>query len=198
MNNHVIEFLIRAKKATYAGKGAEVASSRPGSHDLRYQEGNLTYLDTYLGGDNFSGEEALWIEENAFWAMNYMGRVIEDGFSGDFLKEALSLVPMDAPFRGPKKYENGDHLYQCTFQGWKKSSTKAEKFMNACFMAVMLCRYRQLIGRSIPHFADDAQKEGGIENDLPLLAGGDGDGCFEVKNTTHQTKNIDVFAQGVV
>lgn len=34
----IIEFLIRAKKNTYAGKGAETAATRPQSHDLIYRE----------------------------------------------------------------------------------------------------------------------------------------------------------------
>lgn len=59
--NDIIQFLIKAKKATYAGKGAETTSSRPGSHDLVYSEGELMYYDTYLGGEKFAGEEALWI-----------------------------------------------------------------------------------------------------------------------------------------
>ena len=44
MNREVIEFLIRAKKATYAGKGAETAPSRTGSHDLVYKDGDMMYL----------------------------------------------------------------------------------------------------------------------------------------------------------
>lgn len=35
--DEIIAFLIRAKKSTYAGKGAETASSRPESHDLEYR-----------------------------------------------------------------------------------------------------------------------------------------------------------------
>jgi hypothetical protein len=48
MNDELISFLLRAKKATYAGHGAEVVSSRPASHDLFYAENDLTYIDTYL------------------------------------------------------------------------------------------------------------------------------------------------------
>ena len=44
MDKDVVEFLIKAKKATYAGKGAEVESSRMKSHDLMYQEEDLMYL----------------------------------------------------------------------------------------------------------------------------------------------------------
>jgi len=113
----VTAFLIRAKRATYAGKGAETTPSRTGSHDLRYQEGNLGYYDTYLGGAAFAGEEALWDEETPFWAMNYVGRVVGDGFSGDFLKECLALVPADRPFRGPSLHQNGDFVYHCAVEG---------------------------------------------------------------------------------
>ena len=117
MDRSVIPFLIRAKQETYAGKGAETASSRPGSHDLEYREGNLMYYDTYLGGDRFAGEEALWISDIPYWSMNYVGRVTGSPFSGDFLKEALLHVPEDMPYRGPEKYVNGDYTYSCSVEG---------------------------------------------------------------------------------
>ena len=101
MDKQLVGFLIRAKQATYAGKGAETASSRVNSHDLVYREGEYMYYDTYLGGDKFAGEEALWISEVPYWSMNYVGRVTGENFSGDFLKEALLNVPEDKPFRGP-------------------------------------------------------------------------------------------------
>ena len=56
----VIDFLIRAKRNTYAGKAPEVKSCRLASHDLNYEEGAYSYYDTYLGGECFSGEEAVW------------------------------------------------------------------------------------------------------------------------------------------
>ena len=109
INNDIILFLFRAKKATYAGKGNETTSSRPESHDLIYSEGNYLYYDTYLGGEKFSGEEALWISGKPFWSMNYVGRVTGSNFSGDFLKEALLNVPFDKPFRGPENYSHGEY-----------------------------------------------------------------------------------------
>lgn len=117
MGGDIIEFLCRAKKSTYAGKGAEVPASRPNSHDLHYSEGNLKYIDTYLGGKNFAGEEALWEDDVPIWSMNYIGRVISDGFSGDFLKEALLLIPKEQPYRGPMVYENGEYKYHCVVRG---------------------------------------------------------------------------------
>ena len=117
MDKSIVSFLIRAKQATYAGKGAETASSRTGSHDLVYRENNLMYYDTYLGGDKFAGEEALWISDVPYWSMNYVGRVTGSPFSGDFLKEALLHVPEEIPYRGPEKYVNGDYTYSCSVEG---------------------------------------------------------------------------------
>ena len=117
MDKSIVSFLIRAKQATYAGKGAETTSSRIASHDLIYREDPLMYYDTYLGGDRFAGEEALWIADVPYWSMNYIGRVIGNPFSGDFLKEALLYVPEDMPYRGPEEYVNGDYCYSCSAEG---------------------------------------------------------------------------------
>lgn len=113
----IIAFLLRTKRATYAGKGPESAPSRPGSHDLRHHEGNLLYIDSYLGGERFAGEEALWLDGTPVWSMNYAGRVTGQPFSGDFLKEALSNVTPDLPYRGPARYESGGYAYACEVTG---------------------------------------------------------------------------------
>ena len=117
MDKYTVDFLICAKKATYAGKGAESAPSRPCSHDLEYSQGDMTYIDTYLGGERFAGEEALWKNGKPFWSMNYIGRVTGDGFSGDFLKEALLRIPTEMPYRGPSEYSEGEYTYKCEVTG---------------------------------------------------------------------------------
>ena len=113
----IANFLICAKRKTYAGKGAEAESTRPCSHDLRYSEDNLLYIDTYLGGELFSGQEAVWVNNRPVYAMNYSGKVLDDTFSGDFLKAALLLVPEEMPFRGPKVFQDQDYLYHCSVNG---------------------------------------------------------------------------------
>ena len=139
MDKRIVDFLIRAKQATYAGKGAETAPSRIGSHDLVFREGDLTYYDTYLGGERFAGEEALWIADKPYWSMNYIGRVTGSPFSGDFRKEALLHVPQDAPYRGPVHYENGDYAYSCSVEGefdWfqgKEIITYQRKLIYECY-----------------------------------------------------------------
>ena len=145
MDNRIIGFLIRAKKATYAGKGAETDSSRPESHDLIFSEDDMMYYDTYLGGNRFAGEEALWISGRPYWSMNYIGRVTGNNFSGDFLKEALLNVPFEKPFRGPDSYIDGDYTYRCDvsgtfewFQGYETISYKGNEIYECYFHGGMI------------------------------------------------------------
>jgi hypothetical protein len=111
------DFLLKAKRATYAGDGPTDEPWRPQSHDLHFAEGDFLYIDTYLGGMKFTGEEAVWQQGQPLWAMNYTGRVLTDGFSGDFLKEALSLGTVELPYRGPKMFQNGEFTYNCAAEG---------------------------------------------------------------------------------
>ena len=117
LDDSLRKFLLKAKKETYAGKGPESSSSRPLSHDLKYEEDDMLYIDTYLGGECFSGEEAAWKDNLPIWAMNYSGRVIGENFSGEFLKAALREVPFDKPYRGPTYYQDGDYTYLCKVDG---------------------------------------------------------------------------------
>lgn len=140
MEEAIVSFLIKAKKATYADKGAETSSTRPESHDLVYRENDYMYYDTYLGGEKLAGEEALWISGIPYWSMNYTGRVIGNHFRGDFLKEALLHVPAAMPFRGPEEYKNGDYIYHCQvtgdfewFQGYETISFRGQVIYECYF-----------------------------------------------------------------
>lgn len=115
--NPIIDFLICAKRNTYAAHGARTISSRPSSYDLEYRDGDYYYLDTYIGSEHFCGEEAVWVKGSPVWSMNYSGRVTDENFSGDFLKEALMQVPYEAPYRGPVFFQHGDYSYHCVHSG---------------------------------------------------------------------------------
>jgi len=121
MDKNIIDFLVRAKKDTFAGSGARLSPSRPNSKDLQYTEGALKYIDTYLGSTKFAGEEALWKDDIPFWSMNYIGRPLSEDVPVEllwkFLTEALLLVPEEYPYRGPSQYDNGDFSYKCTVDG---------------------------------------------------------------------------------
>lgn len=115
-----IQFLIEAKKNTYASDGELSTPSRPGSKDLLFQQGAYLYFDTYLGSLDFIGEEAVWHQQRPIWAMNYYGTTLTDevpeGFS-HCLKGALQSVPVEAPYRGPAYFRDGPFEYACIWKG---------------------------------------------------------------------------------
>lgn len=113
----VISFLVCAKKSTYPAGINKVQATRIKSTDLSYEENPYKYYDTYLGGERFSGEEAIWLHDNPIWSMNYSGRELGDNFNNSFLKEVLSKVSADFPYRGPRIYIKGDYCYHCKING---------------------------------------------------------------------------------
>lgn len=141
----ITDFLIRAKKKTYAGMGPETESIRPGSHDLEYEEGDFHYIDTYYGGEAFGGGEFVWVKEVPVYGMNYYGRVLANSFSIDFLKAALLLVPEDMPYRGPSFFEEQGFVYRCKvsgdmnwFQGYEDICYENEKIYECFFHGGMI------------------------------------------------------------
>jgi len=111
LEEEMIAFLITAKRNTYAAKKGKTTSSRMDSLDYLYQEEAYSYLDSYVGGEKFSGQELVYQNKKVIWSMNYYGRVIGDYFNGDFLKEALMKVEIKTPYRGPKIFVKGDYVY---------------------------------------------------------------------------------------
>ena len=47
--------------------------------------------------------------------MNYMGRVLADGFSGNFLKEALRAADVKMPYRDMKRSIEGMTRYMSVY-----------------------------------------------------------------------------------
>ena len=80
----LVEFRLEANVNTYAVCMNKTDSTRLDSHDFTYSNGSYTYHDTYVGGEQFAGEEVIWYEGKSRYAMNYMGRVLNQNFSGDF------------------------------------------------------------------------------------------------------------------
>lgn len=109
-------FIKSAKENTFAAGADPVESSRNGSTDFVYEEGKYTYRDSFLGDLSDVGEELVWFEDEPVWGMNYRGGMIEGHEDKanevfEFLKEALSNVPVDYPYRGPKCWKNGNMVY---------------------------------------------------------------------------------------
>jgi hypothetical protein len=128
-----ITFLKKAKKHTYASLSAErVDSSRIGSKDYEYTEGEFMYHDTYFGGTAFIGEEIVYESGVPIWGMNYYGQVLDDTITEDdidvSLRGALSQDPGDMlPVRGPKEYTIGDFTYTNSVTGTMESFEGVEE-----------------------------------------------------------------------
>ena len=138
--NRLVEFRLEANSNTYAACMNETDSTRLNSHDFTYSNGPYTYHDTYVGGEQFAGEEAIWYEGKSQYAINYIGRVLSQNFSGDFLKEALRKADKKMPFRGPEYYQSGQYIYKCSvvgdftwFQGYEEIYCDNEKVYECYF-----------------------------------------------------------------
>ena len=98
-------FIVRAKRATYVGDGIKADPSRLGSHDLTFVDGNWSYRDSYFGGTDFLGQEAVWHKGEPVWAMSYYGCVlrsdlIDASSAGQTIKAALSAMYEEGRFLG--------------------------------------------------------------------------------------------------
>ena len=138
--DQLIAFRLEANLNTYAAFMNEAPSTRLDSHDFRYENGDYTYHDTYVGGEQFAGEEEIWKKSKALYAMNYMGRVLSKEFSGNFLKAALRAADHKMPYRGPEYFEDGEYTYKCSvngdftwFQGYEEIFWKDKKVYECYF-----------------------------------------------------------------
>lgn len=119
------DFLIEAKKSTYANGTAEkIESSRLDSKDYEYKKGNMLYHDTYFGGTNFIGEEVVYIDNKIYWAMNYYGVTLDENLGEEAMDNALRPALMQVgvseniiPVRGPREYKTGDFKYTFKVSG---------------------------------------------------------------------------------
>ena len=113
----LIEFRLEANKVTSIEKKNKVPSTRFDSGDHEYTNGPYTYHDTYVGGSCFAGQEAIWYKGEIKYVMNYMARIIDHRFRGDFLLKVLIAANRDMPFRGPKEFEADGYKYVSEVQG---------------------------------------------------------------------------------
>ena len=115
-------FIIRAKAATYVGGGAKTSSCRPASHDLQFVDRDWSYLDSYFGGTDFIGEEAVWHLQQPVWVMNYYGYILKPELitpaqAGQMIKASLSRTYTEGRFLGGFQYSEGDFTYFDTSEG---------------------------------------------------------------------------------
>ena len=120
--DELVTFIVRAKAATYVGDGEHADPCRPGSHDLRFSEGDWDYLDSYFGGTDFIGEEVAYFEGKPVWAMNYYGRVLRVDLitaaqAGQMIRASLSEMYREGRFLGGFEHQESDLTYVDSSEG---------------------------------------------------------------------------------
>jgi hypothetical protein len=119
---HLHDFIVQAKAATYVGDGEQAAPCRKGSHDLAFAEGAFSYLDSYFGGEDFIGQEVVYYEDRPVWAMNYYGKIlmprkISGAETGAIIKESLSKMYQQGRFLGGFQHTVDEFEYYDTSIG---------------------------------------------------------------------------------
>ena len=120
-------FLVEAKRRTYAGLDDDAtvpAQIFPGSKQLEYRDGDLSYRDIYFGMAYFVGQEVVQAGDRVIWSMSYAGG-LSPGITdrGEalaiyaFLRKALLDIRTDRPFRGPALFEQGELRYLNASEG---------------------------------------------------------------------------------
>jgi len=121
INKQFIDFLQRAKKATFASKTARPIKTKDNGLEYSYEERPFLYKDKYFGYFTDTGQEIVWNNGIPIWSMSYRGGMLSNEelssrcFS--FLKRCLQKFPSDFPVRGPKNYEEREFKYENKWNG---------------------------------------------------------------------------------
>jgi len=116
------KFLVEAKKSTYAaGDSALKVINDDKSTTLVFESGDWKYHDNYFGGEPYGGREVVFLKGEPVYIMTYYGQVADSVSDINkvygVLMDALRLIPVNTPYRGPEKYNNGDFSYENSFTG---------------------------------------------------------------------------------
>lgn len=156
--NQLCGFLVKAKMAGYAsGNKANKITEKNKSKTITYKSGDLEYYDNYFGGEPYGGEEVVFFKRKPIYMMVYYGSVIK-GIKDfkkiyKFLQEALTLIPKDEPFRGPKFYKNGNYAYRNwfhgsvdNFSGWETIYLRNKKIYEAKYVGGLVDQRKEKNG----------------------------------------------------
>jgi len=115
-------FVVRAKAATYAGDGFTLLPYRLDSRDFQFVDGEWAYHDSYVGTTDFSGQEVVYRERRAVWAMSYYGRILVPNVitgveAGRVIKASLSALYHEGRFLGGFRHVSDPYVYVDTNEG---------------------------------------------------------------------------------
>lgn len=129
------QFLVAAKRATYAGQGGAATASPllQDSKQLEYRDAEFLYRDIYFGLVHFVGQEVVYFASRAVWSMSYAGGLVAGIEKSSvkpvysFLRQALMAVPAHLPLRGPMLFEQEAMRYTFQCSGTLEQFTGVEE-----------------------------------------------------------------------
>jgi len=118
----LVDFILRAKQATYVGSGQKLLPYRLGSHDLQFHDGDWAYHDSYVGDNDFLGEEVVYYRGHVVWGMNYFGRILQpekitSAQAGNVIKHSLTKMYQAGRFLGGFTHSMNEYNYHDTNEG---------------------------------------------------------------------------------
>ncbi len=129
--DRLCEFLVEAKKSTYAaGSSRPERTEKDFSTTLTFENGDWKYHDNYFGWEPYGGREVVFLKSQPAYIMTYYWAVDESisdlKMIYAFLQESLKLIPLEAPFRGPKEYKKDSLTYTNDF-AWEVDKFSGEE-----------------------------------------------------------------------
>lgn len=114
-------FILQANKLGYAsGEEKQWIKEKDRSTTILFNQGPWKMNDNFFGGEPYGGRIIISHKNKPYWIMVYYGWIIE-GINPDdiypFLRKALSAMPKDYPYRGPKELKEGKFIYKNQWQG---------------------------------------------------------------------------------
>ena len=154
MNKELLrQFLVDSNNAGYAGgEEKKWIKESDGSTTIPFERGSWRSHDNFFGGEPYGGRTVVFYEGKPYWMMVYYGWV-EEGIQTDpiygVLRNALKQMPEDYPFRGPKKFKDGEYTYSNSWEGevdrfsGEEQITQGEKLIyKANYIGGLVCQKR--------------------------------------------------------
>ncbi len=137
--SRLAEFLVKAKKATYASGGPQAVPERTGFREFEFRDAEWKYRDSYVGYYVFQGQEVVRRNQVPVWLMNYRGGMHPSCHDRaltkqayDFLGKALRHAKGGKPFRGPGLFQEEDFQYISSVKGTITDFSGVEYIYHQC------------------------------------------------------------------
>jgi hypothetical protein len=115
------EFIVTAKRATYAAAAAKSLPYRLGTSDIQFREGPWSYLESYVGEADFLGQEIVYLDRVPVWSMAYYGFLqsqrIDSASAGRVVQAALTRLYDEGRFLGDFSTDVDGYRYVDTNTG---------------------------------------------------------------------------------